>query len=85
MAVPHLLPRAHPEGLRGQRATDPLCGYNCGDSPKPLPFRIRECSSYSDQRRFDFRGRTGRTAGFVTDGESMEHEEDSTEVNRQKE
>jgi hypothetical protein len=56
------------------------CGFFSGDSLEALPFRVRECSSYPDQRRFDFRGRTGRAIGFVTPVESDEHGEDDTEV-----
>lgn len=66
------------------------CAHFCYDSPQRLPFKIRECSLYADKRRSVLRDmeetafildtpKVGRTAGFVTAGESEEREEDGAE------
>ena len=54
----HTCTHAHIQKGFADREQLVRCGYFSGESPEHLPFKVRECSSYSDQRKFDVRGRT---------------------------
>jgi hypothetical protein len=67
------------------------CAHFCYDSPQPLPFKIRECTLYSDKRQSDLRGmeqsawilvtpKAGRAVGFVKANELKDAEGDNIEI-----
>jgi len=69
-----------------------LCTYQAwSGGPRPIPFKIRECSVYADRRRADLDGmektawilltkQAGRSVGFVTAREFKKIEGEDAEV-----
>ena len=76
--MPHMHARAHPEGYREFEEAI-FCTYGCLDSPRPVPFKVRDCTDYTDRdtpSRFDLEqmalliepASSGKRTGFRVGG-----------------